>query len=362
MKKILFLDRDGTLIREPEDKQVDSLQKLEFMPGVFRYLSKIAEEGRYELVMVSNQDGLGTDSFPENDFNLVQDKLLTALKNEGITFSDVLIDKTFTEDQAQTRKPGIAMMTQYLNGGFDLENSFMVGDRPTDVEFARNLGCKSIYFSEDSIQEADFTAKTWKSVYEILSASGRIVTMERHTKETQITIRLNPDGSGRSRIHSGLRFFDHMLEQVAKHAMIDLDIHCAGDLDIDEHHSIEDTAICLGEAFLKALGDKKGIARYGFVLPMDESLAQVAIDFGGRPWLVWQAEFKREKIGDMPTEMFKHFFKSFTDAAKCNLNIRVEGENEHHMIESVFKAFAKAIKAAVLRDDKLILPSTKGML
>ena len=364
MKKLLFIDRDDTLIREPKtDYQVDSLEKLEFMPGVFKYLSKINQEFDFDLVIITNQDGLGTKSFPEADFWPAHNKMITAFENEGVLFRDVLIDRSLPKDNAPTRKPGIALLEKYLYGNFDIENSFVIGDRSTDVQLAKNLKCKSILFlNAESDPQPDYYAKDWSGVYNILKNNSRKVVELRTTNETEIRIELNLDGHGNSNIQTGIGFYDHMLEQVAKHASIDLDIKVKGDLHIDEHHSIEDVAITLGIAFRKALGDKKGIERYGFLLPMDDCLAQVAIDFGGRPWLVWDAPFNREKIGDMPTEMFMHIFKSFSDNALCNLNIKAEGDNEHHKIESIFKAFAHAIKMAITKNDEGQIPSTKGSI
>lgn len=361
MKKILFLDRDGTLVLETEDEQVDSLEKLEFYPGVFQGLGKIVQELDYELVMITNQDGLGTDAFPEDTFWPTHHKIIKAFKNEGIEFVEVLIDKTFPEDNVPTRKPGTALLTHYVKGGYDLANSFVVGDRDSDVELAKNLNCKGILIGEGN-EDADLCTISWQAIYNHLKGQGRKVQVERQTKETHITVDLNLDGSGKGLFNTGIGFFDHMLEQIAKHGGFDLSINCQGDLQIDEHHTIEDVALTLGEAFLKALGSKKGIARYGFLLPMDDCLAQVAIDFGGRPWLVWEADFKREKVGEMPTEMFQHFFKSFSDQAQCNLNIKAEGENEHHKIESIFKAFAKAMKMAIAKTGEFSIPSTKGSL
>lgn len=364
MKKVLFIDRDGTLIVEPKtDFQVDSLEKLEFLPGVFQNLSKIAREMDFELVMVTNQDGLGTESFPFENFIKPHEKMLQAFENEGIKFSEIFIDRSFEHENLPTRKPGTAMLQKYIFGNYDLANSFVIGDRKTDVQLAKNLGSKSIFISEKNFDEATVTVKNWAEIYQFLKQIPRKAFVKRTTKETDIQIEVNLDGSGKSEISTGLHFFDHMLEQISKHGNLDLKIKVNGDLQVDEHHTMEDTAIVLGEAILKALGNKKGIERYGFLLPMDECLAQVAIDFGGRPWLVWDAYFKREKIGDCPTEMFFHFFKSFTDSAKCNLNIKVEGENEHHKIEAIFKAFAKAIKMAVNQSDiNFNLPSTKGTL
>lgn len=379
MKKILFIDRDGTLIKEaPPTYQLDSFDKLEFYPGMFSWMRKIAQELDYELVMVTNQDGLGTSSFPEDTFWPVHNFVMKSLANEGIEFSAVHIDRTFPADNAPTRKPGIGMLTSYLhNNKYDIAGSFVIGDRITDVQLAKNLGCKAIWLREDSsLGEAEIKddaatlqsvvameTTEWQKIYELLKLGQRLIRHRRNTNETKISIELNLDGSGKTAIKTGLHFFDHMLDQLGRHSGIDLTITVDGDLQIDEHHTIEDTAIALGEAFLIALGNKKGIGRYGFTLPMDDCLAQVAIDFGGRAWLVWDASFKREKIGDMPTEMFHHFFKSFSDASKSNLNIKVEGENEHHKIESIFKALAKAIKAAVKRDaENMQLPSTKGSL
>ena len=374
MKKVLFIDRDGTLALEPENYQLDALDKLVFYPAVFQYLGRIAKELEYVLVMVTNQDGLGTDSFPEDTFWPTHDFMMTALKNEGINFSEVLIDKSLPADNAPTRKPKTGMLSAYLNNAdYDLENSFVIGDRVTDMELAANLGAKGILLQNDArmataipIALTDTIAlKTtaWSEVYTLLKAGGRRVSHERKTKETAIEIDLNLDGTGESSIDTGIAFFDHMLDQLARHGGVDLKLTTKGDLEIDEHHTIEDTAIALGEAFGKALDDKLGIERYGFCLPMDDCLAQVSLDFGGRAWLMWNAKFKRELIGKMPTEMFFHFFKSFADGAKANLNIKAEGHNEHHKIEAIFKAFAKAIRAAIKRDaEKLVLPSTKGQL
>ena len=374
MKKVLFIDRDGTLALEPENYQLDALDKLVFYPGVFQYLGRIAKELDYELVMVTNQDGLGTDSFTEDTFWPTHEFMMTALKNEGINFSEVLIDKSLPADNAPTRKPKTGMLTAYLdNADYDLENSYVIGDRLTDMELAVNLGAKGILLQNDArmaaaIPEALANAialKTtaWSDIYTLLKAGGRRISHERKTKETAIEIDLNLDGTGESSIDTGIAFFDHMLDQLARHGGVDLKLTTKGDLEIDEHHTIEDTAIALGETFGKALGDKLGIERYGFCLPMDDCLAQVSLDFGGRAWLMWNAKFKRELIGKMPTEMFFHFFKSFADGAKANLNIKAEGHNEHHKIEAIFKAFAKAIRAAIKRDaEKLVLPSTKGQL
>lgn len=378
MKKILFIDRDGTLCLEPEDYQVDSFEKLKFYPGVFKYLTKIVEELDYDLVMVTNQDGLGTDSHPEENFWAVQNFLIDTFKGEGINFSEVIIDKTFPHENAPTRKPGTALLTHYFNPEkYDLTGSFVIGDRITDVVLAKNLGSKAIWIKQDADLGADEVAEqknelkefialdttNWKDIYEFLKVGKREVEHKRTTKETDIYIKLNLDGKGDAKISTGLHFFDHMLEQIARHGSIDLEITAKGDLHIDEHHTIEDTGIALGEAIAKAFGDKRGIERYGFCLPMDDCLAQAAIDFGGRNWIVWDAEFKREKVGEMPTEMFFHFFKSFSDASKTNLNIKAEGQNEHHKIEAIFKVFAKAIKMAARRDvNNMQLPSTKGLL
>jgi imidazoleglycerol-phosphate dehydratase/histidinol-phosphatase len=377
-KKVLFIDRDGTIVLEPENYQLDSLSKLEFYPKSFQYLAKIAKELDYELVMITNQDGLGTASFPEDTFWPTQNFIIKAFENEGVTFNEVFIDKSFPEDNAPTRKPRTGMLTKYIdNSAYDLANSFVLGDRITDVELAKNLGSKAIFIKNEdnlggneinySVEELSstiaLTTSSWQKIYEFLKLEVRTASIIRKTNETDIAITVNLDGTGKSNINTGLHFFDHMLDQIARHGQMDLDIQVKGDLEVDEHHTIEDTAIALGEVFAKALGNKLGIERYGFCLPMDDCLAQAAIDFGGRNWLVWEADFKREMIGQMPTEMFYHFFKSFTDGAKANLNIKAEGTNEHHKIEAIFKAFAKAIKVAVKRDtDKMILPSTKGML
>lgn len=362
MKKILFLDRDGTLVIEPPvDYQLDSLEKLEFYPGVFQWLSKIANELDFELVMVTNQDGLGTDSFSEDTFWPAQNKIIQAFKNEGVIFSEILIDKSFPEKNAPTRKPGTALLNQYIYGAYDLANSYVIGDRNSDMQLAKNLNAQGIFLGEGN-EIAALNTTDWGEIYQFLKALPRKAKVTRATKETNIEVNLNLDGSGQSKINTGLGFFDHMLEQISKHGNMDLQIDVKGDLEIDEHHTIEDVGITLGQAFLEALGSKKGIERYGFLLPMDDCLAQVAIDFGGRAWLVWEAEFKREKIGEMPTEMFSHFFKSFSDAAKCNLNIKAEGNNEHHKIEAIFKAFAKAIKMAISQTNNFAIPSTKGSL
>lgn len=361
--KVLFLDRDGTLVIEPPvDNQLDSLEKLEFYPGVFQYLARIAKELDYLLVMVTNQDGLGTSSFPEETFWPAQEKIIQAFANEGIHFSDILIDRSFPEENLSTRKPGTGLLTSYLQGDYNLAESFVIGDRATDTQLARNLGCRSIFIGEKETEGAVLTTTSWQDIYLFLKNLPRTTVVERNTNETKIRVELNLDGQGTARVKTGLGFFDHMLEQIARHGDMNLYIDVAGDLHVDEHHTIEDVGLALGQAFSEALGNKAGIERYGFVLPMDDCLAQVAIDFGGRPWIIWQAKFKREKIGDMPTEMFFHFFKSFTDNARCNLFIKADGHNEHHKIESIFKAFAKTLRAAVTRTGKNQIPSTKGVL
>ncbi len=378
MKKVLFIDRDGTLaIEPPVDYQLDSFEKLEFYPKVFQYLGKIAKELDFELVMVTNQDGLGTDSFPEATFWPVHNFLINTFEKEGVVFTEQIIDKTFSKDNALTRKPNTGLLTHYFSELYDLENSFVIGDRLTDIELAKNLGAKGILINNNNTEGEDeitvakeelrkfiaLETNDWSEIYEFLKVKERTGSSTRNTNETKIEIDVNLDGTGKSTIATGIAFFDHMLDQIARHGQLDLNIQVQGDLEVDEHHTIEDTAIALGELFSKILGNKLGIERYGFCLPMDDCLAQVAIDFGGRNWLVWEADFKREMVGKMPTEMFMHFFKSFTDGAKCNLNIKAEGTNEHHKIEAIFKAFAKAIKMAVKRDvEKMILPSTKGML
>jgi imidazoleglycerol-phosphate dehydratase/histidinol-phosphatase len=356
MKRILFIDRDGTLIEEPADEQIDSFEKLKFTKGVFRNLGFIRQHLDFEFVMVSNQDGLGTESFPEDTFWPVHNFILQTLEGEGITFDDILIDPHFPEDNAHTRKPNTGLVEKYINNpDYDIAGSYVIGDRETDRTFAQNIGCKSLILSDDKM--------SWDKICELLFAGERTAEVSRKTKETDIYIKVNLDGTGRCDISTGLGFFDHMLEQIGKHGMMDLTIHTKGDLEVDEHHTIEDTAIALGECILTALGDKRGIERYGYCLPMDDCLCSVALDFGGRPWLFWDAEFKREKIGEMPTEMFLHFFKSLSDAAKMNLNIKAEGQNEHHKIEGIFKALARSLKMAVRRDIyHYELPSTKGML
>ena len=391
LQRILFIDRDGTIIHEPEDEQIDSLEKLAFLPGAISNLRKLAEETDYLFVMVTNQDGLDTDAFPEDTFWPAHQKMLDTLAGENVTFHEILIDRTFKREGALTRKPRTGMLTHYLNGDYDLANSYVIGDRLSDLQLAKNLGCRAIYIADRpagdapvdpptgragtatvdtatvdtaTVDTAELVTTDWNEIYQHLRLPLRSATVQRTTKETDITVQLILDGQGKTNMHTGLGFFDHMLDQLGKHSGADLSVQVQGDLHIDEHHTIEDTALALGEAYAQAIGDKKGINRYGFLLPMDDALAQVAIDFGGRPWLVWKAEFRREKIGDMPTEMFYHFFKSFSDAAQCNLNIQVAGDNEHHKIEAIFKAFAKAIKMAVQRDVKNLdaLPSTKGVL
>ena len=374
-KRALFIDRDGTLVSEPPiDFQLDSLEKLSYIPKVFRNLYFIRQKLDFEFVMVTNQDGLGTDSFPEKDFWPAHNKMLETLKGEGIEFDNILIDRTFPEDNAPTRKPGIGMMTQYMDGSYDLSHSFVIGDRITDMQLALNMGCKGILFCDETKKEqilsdenlrnvCVFASNDWDKLAEFLFAGERTAIVQRSTKETDIYVKVNLDGKGKCNINSGLGFFDHMLEQIGKHSGMDLTILVKGDLNVDEHHTIEDTAIALGEAILKALGDKRGIERYGYSLPMDECLCSVALDFGGRPWLVWDAAFNREYVGDMPTEMFLHFFKSFSDSARMNLNIKAEGTNEHHKIEGIFKALARSLKMAIKRDIySYELPSTKGIL
>lgn len=371
MKKVLFIDRDGTLIIEPPDQQIDSLEKLEYYPGVFRWLGKIARETGFELVIVTNQDGLGTSSFPEDTFWPAHNKMITAFRNEGVEFTKVFIDRSFEKENQPTRKPGTGMLNEFFNKDYDMKNSYVIGDRVTDIQLAKNLGCKGILINTGSlskkIQELGLSeycsiiSANWQDVYTLLTGNSRKTTVNRKTKETDIRVDVDLDGTGKSTIQTGLGFFDHMLDQLSKHSGVDLVVSVSGDLHIDEHHTIEDTALALGEAFHKALGEKRGIERYGFCLPMDDCLAQVAIDFGGRPWTVWEASFLREKIGDVPTEMFFHFFKSFSDTARCNLNVKAEGTNEHHKIEAIFKAFAKSIKMAVRKEGNQ-LPTTKGVL
>ena len=375
MKKILFIDRDGTIVKEPNDYQLDEFKKLIFYPEVINSLSSIYRDLDFELVLITNQDGLGTKSFPEENFWPFQNFIIDVLEGEGVKFNEVLIDKTFPNDNSLTRKPGTALVEKYINGRYDLKNSFVIGDRLTDMEFAKNLNCKGIFIcnnetlGSEEVRDDDLNetivlkTKKWNQIYKYLLTKSRSSVYKRKTNETNISIEINIDGSGESDINTGISFFDHMLDQLSKHGGIDLKIRVEGDLNIDEHHTIEDTAIALGKALKNALGNKIGIERYGFSLPMDDSLAQVSLDFGGRSWLVWEADFNREMIGKMPTEMFSHFFKSFADSSKANINIKAEGKNEHHKIEAIFKAFAKALKFAVKRDNsKMILPTTKGKL
>ena len=362
MRKALFIDRDGTLVIEPPlDKQLDNLEKLEFYPEVFRYVGQIAREMDYELIIVTNQDGLGTLSFPEETFWPAHNKILQAFANEGIYFSDVLIDRSLPSDNAPTRKPGIGMLGKYLTGNYNLGECYVIGDRVTDVELGRNLGAKAIYIGQEQIDGAMLCTTKWQEVYNFLKRQSRKANVYRKTNETEITVELYLDGSGQGNINTGLGFFDHMLQQIARHASVDMAIEAKGDLYVDEHHVIEDVGLALGAAISKALGDKAGVERYGFLLPMDDCLAQVALDFGGRPWMIWDAIFKRERIGDMPTEMFFHFFKSVSDTALCNINIKAEGTNEHHKIEAIFKAFGRAMKLAISKTGEMI-PSTKGYL
>lgn len=376
-KRVLFIDRDGTMIKETIDEQIDAFDKMIFYPKAFTFLGKIAKELDYELVMITNQDGLGSDVFPEDTFWPVHNFIMKSFENEGVVFDKVFLDRTFPHENANTRKPGTGLLTDYFSEAYDLGNSFVIGDRLTDMELAKNLGAKGIFINDETnLGTGEITVKRdaldahialenndWEKIYEFLKLKDRTSETHRKTNETDIAIKLNLDGTGKSDIKTGLAFFDHMLDQLARHGQMDLTIKVNGDLEVDEHHTIEDTGIALGEVFHNALGNKLGIERYGFCLPMDDCLAQSAIDFGGRNWLVWDADFKREMVGDMPTEMFHHFFKSFTDGAKANLNIKAEGTNEHHKIEAIFKAFAKSIKMAVKRDvEKMVLPSTKGVL
>ena len=373
MKKVLFIDRDGTLNLETNDEQIDSFEKVEFLPGVFRNLWYIRKNLDYELVMVTNQDGLGTDSFPENTFWPVHNFILKAFENEGIIFDDICIDRSFPHENLPTRKPGTGMLTKYMQGDYDLPNSFVIGDRLTDIQLAKNLRAKGILINDGSLSEklekeglsdtCVLVSSDWDDIYACVAAPQRTAKVQRTTKETDILIELNLDGSGVCNVSTGLGFFDHLLQQIGRHSGTDLTINVKGDLEVDEHHTIEDTALALGEAFKNAIGNKLGMERYGFCLPMDDCLATAVIDFGGRPWIVWHAEFTREKVGDVPTEMFMHFFKSFSDASFCNLNIKATGNNEHHKIEAIFKAVAKAIKMAIKRDVyNFELPSTKGKL
>jgi imidazoleglycerol-phosphate dehydratase/histidinol-phosphatase len=373
MKQVLFIDRDGTLIIEPPDEQIDTLEKLEFLPGVFKYLSLIRQTLPFELVMVSNQDGLGTEAYPQKDFDLVQQKILTAFKNEDVGFDEILIDKSTAGENLPTRKPGTAMLTGYMNGDYDLENSYVIGDRITDIELARNLGARGILIGSGNEMKlledknldkfCTLVAADWEEVYRYLRTRNRFGEVHRETGETDIHVKVALDGSGQSSVDTGLGFFNHMLDQLARHSGCDLEVKVKGDLQVDEHHTIEDTALALGEAFITALADKRGIGRYGFTLPMDDAQVTVALDFGGRNWFKWEAEFNREMIGEMPTEMFSHFFKSFSDAARCNLHIKAEGENEHHKIEAIFKAMARALRMAIkIEDEEGEIPSTKGTI
>ena len=369
-KRVLFIDRDGTIVVEPSDEQLDSFEKLEFLPGVFKSLSFLREHTDFEFVMASNQDGLGTPSYPEKDFYPTHNFILNTLKGEGVSFDDILIDPHFPEDNAPTRKPGTGMFGKYMTDEYDLSASYVIGDRATDVELARHLGCRAILLQDSAESLSDdlksvcaFASRDWWKVAEFVFAGERRASAHRATKETDILVELNVDGTGKCDISTGLGFFDHMLEQIGRHGGMDLTIKVKGDLNVDEHHTIEDTGIVLGECIRKALGDKRGIERYGYALPMDDCMAQVVLDFGGRSWLVWNAEFKREKVGEMPTEMFLHFFKSLSDAAAMNLNVQAQGENEHHKIEAIFKDFARALKQAVRRDIwNYTLPSSKGVL
>jgi imidazoleglycerol-phosphate dehydratase/histidinol-phosphatase len=362
MKKVLFIDRDGTIIEEPEDEQVDSFEKFNFLPNVITSLSNICKSTDYELVMVTNQEGLGTSAYPDEDFWPFQNKMIKILEGEGIKFKEVFIDHTFPEERSPTRKPGTALLTKYLATGVDLGSSYVIGDRKTDIELAKNLGCRAILIGDKKSDDAVLTTKDWNDIFRFLKGIHRYSEVERSTRETSIKVELDLDGSGKSEIDTGIGFFDHLLDQIPNHGKVDLKIDVKGDLHVDEHHTIEDVALALGSAFSKALGKKKGISRYGFLLPMDDSLARVAIDFGGRPWLQWDTIFKREMIGEMPVEMFSHFFRSFCITAKCNLSISAEGENEHHKIESIFKAFSKATAMAIKQTDSYSIPSSKGSL
>lgn len=362
-KPILFIDRDGTIVSETDDEKVDKIEKVHFLKDVLYFLRRIQKESDFLLVMVSNQDGLGSNEFPESEFYPVHNFIMRTLETQGILFDKIHIDEHWEKDRHPNRKPGVGMLMEYLKGSYDIRNSYVIGDRLTDVELAKNLGSKAIHISDVVTTDAELTTKSWSEIYEFLIKKSRKAHINRETNETKINIEINLDGSGKSTISTGLSFFDHMLDQLSRHGGVDLEVNVAGDLDVDEHHTMEDTAIALGEAFNNALGNKRGINRYGFLLPMDDALSQVAIDFGGRSWLEWDVEFKREKIGDCPCEMFFHFFKSFCDGAKCNLNVQSEGKNEHHKIESIFKAFAKAIKMAISRSDNLEnLPTTKGVI
>ncbi len=362
MKKVLFIDRDGTILKEPEDEQVDNLEKLEFMPGVITALSAIARESDFELVLVTNQDGLGTPAFPEDEFLAPHNKMLSILEGEGIRFTAQFIDRSFENENSPYRKPGTAMLTQYLAQGVDLGSSYVIGDRLTDIELARNLGCRSIYVSSEKNSEASLCTTDWDEIRRFLKKIPRRATVSRKTSETMIEAAITLDGTGRCRVSTGLGFLDHMIEQMSRHGGIDISLEATGDLRVDEHHLVEDVGLVLGEAFNTALGSKKGIGRYGFTLPMDDALAQVTLDFGGRPWLTWDVAYRSDRVGNIPTEMFSHFFRSFSDNAKCNIHIHAAGENEHHLTEAIFKAFARAVRMAVASTDSGILPSTKGQL
>jgi len=362
MKKVLFIDRDGTILKEPADEQIDSLEKLEFMPGVIGALAAVARETDFELVMVTNQDGLGTPAFPEDEFLPPHNKMLSILEGEGVKFAAQFIDRSFEEDKSPYRKPGTAMLTQYLAQGVDLDSSYVIGDRLTDIGLARNLGCRAIFVSSEKNDEAALCTRDWDEIRRFLKKIPRRAAVTRKTSETMIEAEITLDGTGRSNISTGIGFLDHMLDQLARHGSIDISLKATGDLVVDEHHLVEDVAIVLGEAFNIALGSKKGIGRYGFTLPMDDSLAQVTLDFGGRPWLTWDAAYRSERVGNIPSEMFSHFFRSFSDSAKCNIHVHAAGENEHHKTEAIFKAFARAVRMAVRATDDGILPSTKGQL
>ncbi len=362
MKKVLFIDRDGTILKEPDDQQVDSLEKLEFMPGVIGALSAIARETDFELVMVTNQDGLGTPVYPEEDFLPPQNKMLSILAGEGVNFAEIFIDRSFESDNAPTRKPGTAMLTRYLAGGVDLGSSFVIGDRLTDIELAKNLGCRSVYVSDRQNREASLCTRDWQAIRRFLTGIPRRASVSRKTNETDISIEIDLDGTGKSTIITGIGFFDHMIEQVARHGGIDITLQASGDLNVDEHHLVEDTAIVLGQALDRALGRRKGMARYGFALPMDDSAAEVLLDLGGRPWLEWNVSFRSDRIGSLSTDMLRHFFRSLSDNAKCNIHVRASGENDHHKAEAVFKAFARALAMAVAGTGSGNLPSTKGTL
>ncbi len=362
MKKTLFIDRDGTILAEPANGLADTVEEFRFLPGVITALSGIVRETDYELVMVTNQDGLGTDIFPEEMFLPSHNKMLEILKDEGVVFAEVFIDRTWPEDRAPTRKPGTALLTGYLAQGIDLASSYVIGDRLSDLELARNLGCQAIFVNPKADSLAVFNTTDWNDIYKFLRSKPRVANISRKTKETSIVLQINLDGSGKCNITTGIGFFDHMLEQIPRHGGFDITLTAEGDLNVDQHHTIEDTAIALGEGFLSALGSKKGIERYGFLLPMDDSLARTAIDFGGRPWFIWDVPLTGPTVGGVPAEMFFHFFKSFSDSAKCNLNISVSGDNDHHKVEAVFKSFARAVKAAVSKSGNFDLPSTKGAL